>query len=323
MIDVGIVGAGRLAEVIASLLARGPARVRLWARKPEAAESLASRVAGTVAHRDPAEVLGPASLVILAVPAGALSEASDVLGPFARGDQVVLHACRGVSPGFVLPHQSIRAKTCVRKIAALGGPLHARELHLGRPLAAVVASRYSEASELVAKLVKGSIVRVHPSRDLVGVEIAGAFSNVGAIAQGISEGLELGETSRGVLALRGLAEAQRIGALFGADPATFGGLAGVGDLVPRRTSSADRHLMLGRRLAKGMALAEALEGVDPTSVEGIGTALEARALTESRGARAPLVSAVAAVLGGKDPRGVMDDLLSQDLEGLAFSRSEC
>jgi glycerol-3-phosphate dehydrogenase (NAD(P)+) len=292
----------------------------VWARRAEAGRALAEKIPGVTFLENIGEVLKPASLVVFAVPAGALFECAELYGPSARGDQIVLHACRGVADGFVLPHAAIRSKTCVRKVAVLGGPLHARELHLGRPLAAVVASRFSEAIELVAKLVKGTSVRIHPTRDLVGVEIAGAISNVGVIAQGLCEGLELGETSRGVLALRGLSEAQHLGRHFGADPATFGGLAGVGDLIPRRTSSADRHLQLGLELAKGKTMSEALAAANPGSVEGIATAFAARELAKTHGLKLPLIEAVTAVLDGRSAKDVVPTLLTEHLDTLSFTR---
>src|SRR5690606_13524989 len=112
---------------------------------------------------------------------------------------------------------------------------------------------------------------LHPVRDVVGVEVAGAISNVTALAVGMCETLSFGETARGVLLARGLSEATRLGIALGGDPATFGGLAGVGDLIPRRVSSTERHYEVGRRVAAGERVDDVLASMEGC-VEGVITA---------------------------------------------------
>jgi glycerol-3-phosphate dehydrogenase (NAD(P)+) len=330
----GVIGGGRMARAVARVLRVAGADVKLWARREEQRAMLAKEIAGLVTTDEIGAATQDADLIFIAVPADAIGEVAHAYGDFARGDQIVLHASRGVAGGFTLPHQLIRANTCVRKIGVLGGPLHANELASGlavadgqsaptsgresiasfRPLAAVLASRFQEVIAELQTLTKGTSVVVHGSKDVIGVEIAGALSNVAAIAAGMSDGLQLGDTPRGVLLTRGLAEAKRLGVALGADAATFAGLAGVGDLIPRRVSSTDRHRVVGAQIASGKPLEEALRAVGG-AVEGVLTAREAAVQANKLGLDLPLVRAVDRALSGAVPaREALEEILRLDLE---------
>src|SRR5690606_18918491 len=147
------------------------------------------------------------------------------------------------------------------------------------------------------RLTRGTPVRVHGSSDPTGVEVAGALSNVAMIAAGMSDALDLGDTARGVLLAHGLSEAMRIGTALGAELSTFTGLAGVGDLIPRRVTSTMRNFHTGEQLARGKSLDEVLSDAHG-DVEGVTTAREAALLAERMQLRLPLVSAVYDVLRG-------------------------
>ena len=147
---------------------------------------------------------------------------------------MALHACRGVETGFVLPSEVIRAETCLKKIGALGGPLYLDDAAHGRPPVAAVGARFDEVFRMVRALTTDTRVRAHTTHDLIGVELCGAISNVAQIAAGLAEGAGLGETDQGMLLVRGLAEAALLGVAQGAEPATFLGIAGVGDLIRAR-----------------------------------------------------------------------------------------
>jgi glycerol-3-phosphate dehydrogenase (NAD(P)+) len=305
-----------MAQAIVWIVAAAGAPMALWARRKEQRDELESELSPT--HVRIVEAIGDAvedaELVFIAVPTDALLEVAFAYGEHARGDQLVIHACRGVGDGFLLPHQMIRKRTCVRKIGVLGGPLHANEIGSGRPLAVVVASRFQETIRGVRSIAPEKAVFIHESKDVVGVEVAGALSNVTQIAAGMSDALELGDTARGVLLTRGLIDARRLGVAHGADVATFTGLAGVGDLIPRRVSSTDRHRTLGGRLAKGEEAERAIESLGG-HVEGVKTAAEAAREAARLGLDLPLVRAVDQVLSGaKSPRESIESILRQDLE---------
>lgn len=310
--NVAILGAGRFAEAIARILAPADLNVRLWARRADARDTFALAHPQVECSADIGDVAAPADVVFFAVPASGLDEVANLYGDHARGDQIVIHAVRGTAGEFVLPHRVIRNRSCVRKIGALGGPLHARELQSGRPLAAVIASRFGEVSALLRRLAHNTPVRVHGSRDIVGVEVAGAISNVSAIAAGMASALDLGDTARGILLTHGLVEAQRLGYALGAEPMTFAGLAGVGDLIPRSVTSTDRHDHVGRRLAFGESLEDALADAQG-EVEGVATAVSANRLAERLGLSLPLISAVAQIIeGGESASDALERVLRLD-----------
>lgn len=301
-LEVAILGGGRFANAVAALLVPQGARVRLWARTEAARAERQAAQDGLQVSADVGEVVAPADLVFFAVSAGGLESVANLFGDHARADQIVVHPVRGVGRGFALPHELIRSKSCAKKIGALGGPLHARELTSGRPLAAVIASRFPEVIATLRGISARTPVRIHPSRDVIGVEVAGAISNVSALAAGMSDALGLGDTARGILMTHGLVEAQRIGCALGADPATFTGLAGVGDLIPRHVTSTERHQTVGQRLVEGATLDAALAGLEG-EVEGVTTALEARERARTLRLTLPLVEAVAAILSGEHAAG--------------------
>jgi len=131
-----------MARAVARILSLGKLDVRIWARRAEAIEEVMREVPSLVAAKSAAEAADGASVIFFAVPASALPFVAAAYGDAARGDHVVIHAVRGVGPGFQLPHQMIRERTCVRKIGVLGGPLLAPDLESGRPLAVVLASPF-------------------------------------------------------------------------------------------------------------------------------------------------------------------------------------
>jgi glycerol-3-phosphate dehydrogenase (NAD(P)+) len=311
-ITTALLGTGRMAARVLDVLGALGRPVRLWGRSQDEATKLAEGRARVEVAGSVAEACGPADMIFMAVPAAAVREVADSFGAVARGDHVVLHASRGVAPGFLLPHQAIRAVTCVKKIGVLGGPLYFDDLKSGHPLAAVVGARYGDVAAQLRALTAGGPVRLHPTTDITGVEIAGAISNVSALAAGMADELGMGETARGVLLTHGLEDASRIGRALGAEARTFTGLAGVGDLIPRRVSSTERHHQVGALLAKGRSLQEALGTVEGC-VEGVATTCEAVELAARRGFELPMVGAVEDVLEGRRPAAeALDDVLRRD-----------
>jgi glycerol-3-phosphate dehydrogenase (NAD(P)+) len=309
---MAVIGGGRLARAIGQILGRR-IEVRIWARSETQRSEVAAEVPDVSVEAELGKAVGGATLVFLAVPATSMLEVAERYGDHAKGDHLVLTASRGVGPGFRLPHEMIRAKTCVRKIAALGGPLHMRELALGRPLSAVLASRYSEPIEAVRAVVKGGPVTIHASRDITGVEVAGAISNVSALAAGMADALDLGETARGVLLTHGLIDARRLGVARGASPDTFAGLAGVGDLIPRKVTSTERHAQVAERAIRAGSFETALR--EPGgALEGVTTAKEAAAAAKALGLELPLVFAVGDILSGADPRARLEAVLSRPID---------
>jgi len=298
MDHVAVLGSGRLGSAVCGLLSGRNVPVKLWARRGETHDELRSRLPNVEISDDLAMAAAGASVVALAVPASAFEEVARAYGDIATGDQIVIHAVRGVCPGedWLLPHTVLRRETCVRKIGVLGGPMYAPELAAGRPMGVVIASRFDEVSAAVQNLTKGTPLKAHPSHDVLGVEVAGAVSNVSALAVGMADALGLGEMARGIALTLGLSEAALLGRRLGALPDTFSGLAGVGDLIPRHVASTERHHAIGEALARGRPLAEAI-GDKPC--EGVDTAYLAAREAQRMGLDLQLISSVNAVCRGE------------------------
>jgi glycerol-3-phosphate dehydrogenase (NAD(P)+) len=154
---------------------------------------------------------------------------------------------------------------------------------------------------------------VYSNRDIVGVELAGAYKNVLGIAAGLGDGLDLGDNAKSALLTRGLVEMTRFGTAFGADPGTFSGLAGMGDLIVTCFSRHGRNRRLGERIARGESLAEAMAG--PQIAEGANTARSVRAIANERSIDLPIAAAVHAVLfEGVLPTVAMNELMTRSLK---------
>src|SRR5215217_9217984 len=167
-------------------------------------------------------------------------------------------------------------------VVALSGPSFAAEVAAQQPTAIVAASSDPVASGMVQEALSNTHFRVYTHDDIIGVELGGSLKNVMAVAAGIVEGVGLGFNSRAALITRGLAEMTRLGVALGAKPATFAGLAGMGDLVLTCTGSLSRNRAVGMELGKGRTLEEALEGKDSVA-EGVLNTVSARALAVREG----------------------------------------
>src|SRR2546427_6245641 len=180
------------------------------------------------------------------------------------------------------------------RVAVLSGPTFAREVALGRPTAAVIASRDDTLAALLQRRLGTREFRLYANRDVVGVETGGALKNVMAIATGISDGLGLGENARAALITRGLAEMTRLAGALGGEPATLAGLAGMGDLGLTATGTLSRNRSLGMALARGDSLTAA-SAKTPMVAEGVPTVRSALALATRHGVSLPICAEVAAV----------------------------
>lgn len=310
---IAVLGAGKLGAPVALLLAGAGQTVHVWARRAEVAQSLAQSSSNIRAASTIADAVREASMICFAVPTQALREVARMAGDATRGDQIALHACRGVEQGFKLPHEIIRAETCIKQVGVLGGPLYLDDAARGRPLVAVVGSRFDAVPRVMKRMTSGTRVRIHGTRDVTGVEVCGAISNVAHVAAGLAAGLGLGETDQSILLTRGLVEATRIGVALGADRSTFAGLAGVGDLIPRPVTSTRRHRRLGEEIGGGRDAAHAT--ASSSDLEGLRTAREAQALAERLGLSLPLIEAVDAVLFRSRPPAVaLEKVLAMDLD---------
>ena len=321
-----VIGGGAWGTALANVLGANGCGVALWAREPDVVESINGArengrfLAGVCidervrATEDMHDAVRGAALVTYAAPSHALREVAGRAADAVEPDAILVVATKGIE------RESLDIMTDVvgeavpgHAIVALSGPTFAAEVAHGQPTAVVAASTNADAAALVQRVLSSEVFRVYRHDDVVGVELGGALKNVMAIATGIVEGLELGHNSRAALITRGLAEMTRLGVALGANPATFAGLAGLGDLVLTCTGALSRNRALGVEIGRGRTLDEALEGKD-TVAEGVLNTISARALAAREGVDMPIVWAVHRILfEGQSPRLAISELMRREL----------
>ncbi len=325
---VGVLGAGSFGTCLAILCAREH-DVRIWARDPELAAAINRE------HRNPrylsdieipervratsdlVEALAGRELVILALPSHALREVMSSAAPHIPGEAVLVSTIKGieVETGLTVNQVLREALDPVHhpRLVSLSGPSFAREIALGKPTVVTVAS----GEEAYAISVQASLscpwFRCYSNTDVTGVELGGALKNVIAIAVGICEGLGLGQNARAALMTRGLREITRLGVKMGADPLTFLGLAGMGDLFLTCSGDLSRNRSVGLALGRGQKLAEIVASMSEVA-EGVRTTGAACALARQHGVEMPIVETVKRVLDAElGPEGAVESLLSRQL----------
>ena len=262
---------------------------------------------------DVGTALRDAELILIAVTANGLRDMLRRIRSTGSSAPLVW-LCKGFeSDRARLPHQ-----VCAEELApgvpraVLSGPSFAEEVARGLPAALALASTDGGFAREAARALHGAALRIYPSEDVIGVEVAGAVKNVMAIAAGISDGLELGLSARAALITRGLAEMKRLGVALGGRSETFMGLAGAGDLILTCTGDLSRNRRVGLALARGTPLAGILAGLGHTA-EGVSTARAVTRLARDAGVEMPITHAVCRVLDDpKQARAAVRDLLSRE-----------
>jgi len=322
-VTIAVVGAGSWGTALAAHLRRRGEAVRLWAREREVVEGIreAGRnpfflsdvdlPGGLQVSGDLNAVVDGASLLVVAVPSEFVALTLKSIARIPEGAPVV-SATKGFDPERHLRMTEVIAERFPEAgVAALSGPTFAREVALGRPTAAVIASRDPALGARLQEAIGTREFRLYTNADVVGVEAGGALKNVMAIATGIADGLGLGENARAALITRGLVEITRLAVALGAQPATLAGLAGMGDLVLTCTGSLSRNRGLGIALARGDVL-ERVEGETRMIAEGARTVKSALTLARRHGVSLPICEEVAAVLfKGKRPAAALAALLGR------------
>lgn len=326
MTRCAVIGAGAWGTALADLLARNGHDVVLWAREDDVVQSVNKRqvndrfLAGAMldpalrATADASEAVRDADLVLYVPPSHVLRAVirSHVAQVPASATLVV--ASKGIErETFDLMTDVVSEELPGRPVAALSGPSFAAEVAARQPTAVVAAAERAEVAEQVQQVFASDSFRVYTHDDVTGVELGGSLKNVMAVATGICEGLGLGFNSRAALIIRGLAEMTRLGMALGARPATFAGLAGMGDLVLTCTGSLSRNRSLGFEIGQGRTLADILAARE-TVAEGVTTAESAAELARRKDVEMPIVAAVNRVLfEGGSPRQAIEELMGREL----------
>lgn len=266
MTRVAILGSGAWGTAYGKVLADAGTDVVLWARRPELAEGIAARhenpdyLPGIVlppslrATADTAEALDGADVVVLAVPSQTLRDNLAAVASSIPEGSLLVSLMKGIELGTTKRMSEVIrevADVAEHRVVVVTGPNLAREIAAEQPTASVVASTSSQAAALVQRISHTPYFRPYTNSDVVGCELGGAVKNVIALAVGMAEGMGFGDNTKASLITRGLKEITSLGVALGADPVTFAGLAGLGDLVATCSSSLSRNHRFGSRLGRG------------------------------------------------------------------------
>lgn len=325
---VAVIGAGSWGTALADLLARKGVETVLWSYEPDVAASIREE------HRNPRylaeielhptldatsdleEAVTGAEVVVSVSPSHVVRQVMAQIAPFVREDALVVSASKGIEMESLQTMDEVLAEVLPpgfgRRTAFLSGPSFAVEVAQGHPTAVTMAAEDLAIAERAQELFQTDRFRVYTNEDVRGVELGGALKNVIAIASGVVDGLGLGNNTRAALITRGLAEITRLGLALGAQPRTFSGLAGMGDLILTCTGALSRNRSVGIELAAGRSLDEILGGMTMVA-EGVRTARSARDLAERHEVEMPIVEAVHAVLyGGRGAREAVETLMLRE-----------
>ncbi|MCD1260204.1 NAD(P)H-dependent glycerol-3-phosphate dehydrogenase [Paenibacillus athensensis] len=324
---VSVLVAGSWGTALASVLADNGRDVLLWTRNEQQAREinetrrnrrflgdieLSARMTATTSLQ---EAVQGAEAVVLVVPSAGMREVAAAMRPHLGKDTLVIHATKGFEAGSLTRMTDVIAGELPdydpKRIVVLSGPSHAEEVIRRCPTTVVVAAQELSAAEAAQDLFMNGYFRVYTNPDVAGVEVGGALKNIIALGAGLSDGLGFGDNAKAALLTRGLAEIARLGAAMGANPPTFAGLAGIGDLIVTCTSRHSRNWRAGYMLAQGDPLERVLEQMGMV-VEGVKTTKAAYELSRRYGVEMPITDELHSVLfAGKRPKDAVGDLMGR------------
>ncbi|HLW01748.1 MAG TPA: NAD(P)H-dependent glycerol-3-phosphate dehydrogenase [Ktedonobacterales bacterium] len=325
---VGVIGTGAWGTTLAILLANKGFETTLWEHRAERDEAMerdrenrdflpdipfpfSLRVTTKIG-----EAVEGRELVLLVTPAQRLRENVRAIASSVAPDAILLCGSKGLEIGSLKRMSEVMAEELPEglreRIAMLSGPNIAREVAKGLPSAAVIAARDRAVAEAAREALNTATFRVYTSSDVIGVELSGALKNIIALGAGACDGWGYGENAKAAFMTRGLAEIARLGIACGANPLTFIGLAGMGDLIATCASPLSRNRYVGLEIAKGRKLDDVLAGMKSVA-EGVTTTKAARELAERYGVEMPITATIYAVLfEGKNARQGVIELMLRD-----------
>jgi glycerol-3-phosphate dehydrogenase (NAD(P)+) len=324
---VAVIGAGSWGTALAMVLADNEHEVRLWSHNESQVQEINQFHTNKKYLPEiglPELIVGYASLndalagiktVILAVPTKAIREVLGKIRTVQNSPLTVAHVSKGIEPDSLLRISELieeeMPSELLKAVVVLSGPSHAEEVSLRHPTTVTVSSENMVAAEEIQDLFINHNFRVYTNPDLIGVEIGGALKNIIALAAGITDGLGYGDNAKAALITRGLAEIARLGTKMGANPLTFSGLAGIGDLIVTCTSVHSRNWRAGNLLGKGKNLDEVLDNMGMV-VEGVRTTKAAYQLAKKYNVSMPITFALYDVLfNGENAKDAVDVLMAR------------
>jgi glycerol-3-phosphate dehydrogenase (NAD(P)+) len=327
MTRVAIMGSGSWGTAFGMVLADAGSDVVIWGRDPVAVDDIATNHRNEAYHPgidlpprltatvDPDAALSGATIVVLAVPAQVLRDNLGVWGASIDPDAVLVSLMKGIELGTTKRMSEVIRESAGAgedRVAVVSGPNLAREIAARQPAATTVACADEHSARRLQDACTTDYFRPYWTTDVIGTEIGGAVKNVIALANGMAAGMGLGENSQASLITRGLAEMARLGVMLGADPLTFQGLAGVGDLVATCQSPLSRNRTFGFNLGQGLTVEETI-AVTKQTCEAYKSCQPILALARGIGIEMPITEQVVEVLyNGQSPRRMAASLLARD-----------
>ncbi|MBE0643384.1 MAG: NAD(P)-dependent glycerol-3-phosphate dehydrogenase [Bacteroidetes bacterium] len=332
---IGILGAGSWGTTLAELLFSKGHAVRLWSWSERDVENI--RITGRntvylpdiaipeglVVTADIAVATNTADMLVLATPSQFVRGVLTRIPREHLGDPIIVNVAKGIENGTLLRMSEVVADVLPRlsreRYAVLSGPSHAEEVCLRRPTTVVAASSGAETTAQVIETFMTESFRVYGSSDVAGVELGGSLKNVIAIGAGICDGSRYGDNAKAALITRGIAEIRRLGEVLGADPDTFAGLSGLGDLIVTTMSRHSRNRYVGEEIGKGRPVKEVLAGMSMVA-EGVDTTRSAYELAQKLNVEMPIIREMYEILfNGKDPVQATQDLMMREAKNEVWS----
>lgn len=329
-VNVGVVGGGSWGTALANLLAGKGYHVDWWLYESDLCRVIEERHENTIflpgitlsnnlhPSNDLLHVIDNKDLVLLVVPSHVMRQVARQIGDRLSPDTVVVSASKGIENDTLLTMSAVIKDSLIGlhedRMLVISGPSFASEVAKNVPTVVTVAGRDMACAAFVQRVFATPFFRVYTSGDVIGVELGGAVKNVIAIAAGMVDGLGLGLNTRAALITRGLAEIRRLGHAMGANPKTFSGSAGLGDLVLTCTGHLSRNHTVGKKIGEGMSLDGALEDMRMVA-EGVKTAKSVYNLSRRKVVEMPICHAVYHILyEGLSPKEAVFQLMTRDLK---------
>lgn len=326
MVKAAVMGAGSWGTAFSIVLADAGNDVHLWGRRETTCANVNERHENSDylpglplpeavrATTDPAEALADADLVVLAVPSQTLRANLEAWGGHLSPTSVMISLMKGVELGSHKRMSEVIAELTgagPERIAVISGPNLAKEIARREPAACVVACADESVALQLQKLCHTAAFRPYTNTDVIGCELGGTVKNIIGLAVGVCDGLGYGDNTKASVITRGLAETARLGIAMGADPMTFMGLAGLGDLVATCSSPLSRNRTFGEKLGRGLTVEQILESTRQVA-EGVKSCTSIAELSEMHGVEMPIVEHVRALVDGRmTPAELVDTLLGR------------
>ena len=318
---ITVLGSGGWGTALANVLSSNGHEVMLWSYLPEESEHLRKtyenpflpgvKLNSGISFTDQLSAVSGADMVVMATPSFAVRKTAEGIRQYLSADTVIVSVTKGIESGTSLRMSQIVSEVTGNKVVVLSGPSHAEEVGRRLPTGCVSACSDRDAARFVQDAFMNDNFRVYTSYDIVGVELAAALKNVVALSCGICAGLGFQDNTKALLMTRAMAELTRLGEQMGGTRRTFGGLAGMGDLIVTCTSMHSRNNRAGLMIGQGMTIEETMKAVGGV-VEGYYAAQSVHQLAEREGVEMPICRCAYEVLyQGKQARDVVSELMGR------------